>query len=80
MSLDMCIGVLIAAGPIAPSLMTMPGCPHTSYRKGQKIIIFLNNGNKITDKYIEKKSGVVVTKKNGRIQTKDIRSISIFRG
>jgi len=76
----MCAGYLfMAAGPTA-SMIGMSGCPHTSYRKGQKIIIFLNNGEQITDKYIEKKSGVVVTKNNGRIYVKDIRSISIFRG
>ncbi len=54
-------------------------CPHTDFRKGQKIHIIFTNGMAIVDKYIGKKSGVIIMENSGRIPLKKIRSTTIYR-
>ena len=58
----------------------MSGCPHTSFRKGKRVIVTLSDGNKIIDKYVESKSGVVILERTGRLSLKKVRVITIFRG
>ena len=53
--------------------------PHTSVRKGKRVIIILDNKKKIIDKFVEKKSSYIVTEEYGKIARKDIKSMSIYK-
>ena len=52
---------------------------HTAYRKGQRIIITLKTGKRLLEKYLESKSGRIITDQGSR-RTKEIRAITIYRG
>lgn len=55
-------------------------CPHTDFRKGQRLLILMRDGSSFVDQYIEKKSGVIVLKDLGRTKLKNVRAITIYRG
>ena len=52
--------------------------PHTGFKKGTTIRIVMRNGIVYIDKFVDKKSGVVILK-TLRIPIKDIRVISIYK-
>jgi hypothetical protein len=52
---------------------------HTSTFKGKRVYIALKNGDKFVDKFMDKKSGYVVTKDHGKIKKGDIKTMTIFR-
>lgn len=54
-------------------------CPHTQFRKGQRIHIILKSGSSFVDIYRDTKSGVIVVEGAGRVQIEDIRACSIYR-
>ena len=58
-------------------------CPHTNFRKGQRIVVILKSGgrfiDKFIDKFIEKKSTYIITENNGRTPIKNIRQAVIKR-
>jgi hypothetical protein len=53
--------------------------PHTAFKKGTTIRVVMRDGTVHIDKFIDKKSGVVVLKTHGRIPIEDIRVISIYK-
>ena len=53
---------------------------HSWFRTGQRIMIILRNGGRYIDKFVEKKSGCMILCDHGRVQLKDIRSATIYRG
>ena len=55
-------------------------CPHSQFRKGQRILVIMSSGKKMIDKFKESKSGVIITESIGRIRMSDIRSTVIYRG
>ena len=55
------------------------GCPHTEFRKGQRVIVIFKDGRKLVDKYLQKRSGFVVLKESGSVKLSEVRQISIFR-
>ena len=57
----------------------MAGCAHTDFRKGQRIVITLRDGTRIVDKFVEHKSGVLITRDLGRTDLKKVRATTIFR-
>ena len=56
------------------------GCPHTDFRKGQRVILTFTNGVRVIDRYVEKKSGVIVMERLGRVQISRLRAATIYRG
>ena len=54
-------------------------CPHTDFRKGQKIVLTMRDGSRIIDRFVENKSGVIITRDFGKTKLKDIRATTIFR-
>lgn len=48
--------------------------PHTSTYKGKTVFIILRDGRQITDKFLDKKAGVVILEKTGRLAVSEIRS------
>ena len=58
----------------------MSGCPHTDFRSGQRIIMTFTDGSRAVDKFIERKSGVIVTRNLGRVPVKKLRATTIYRG
>jgi hypothetical protein len=55
------------------------GCPHTEFRKGQRLIIRFKNGEVFIDHYVSKKSGVIILKKLKRVQVKKIKTVGIYK-
>lgn len=51
---------------------------HSTFPKGSNIIIIFKNRKKLKTKYVEKKSGIIVTT-DGEIKIKDISSTSFFK-
>ncbi len=58
----------------------MSKCPHTNFRKGQRLIITMLDGFRFIDKFVEGKSGVMILKNKGRTNLRNVRAITIFRG
>lgn len=58
----------------------MSGKPHTSCKKGKRVIVTLKDGTRILDKFVEKKSKGIVLEEAGFINGQDIRAFSIYRG
>ena len=58
----------------------MSSCIHTDFRKGQRLVVTMNNGYIFVDKYVENKSGVIILKESGRLKLSSIRAITIYRG
>jgi hypothetical protein len=58
----------------------MKSSPHTSCKKGKKVVVILRSGFRILDKFVEKRSKGVILKKRGFVPTKNIRAFSIYRG
>lgn len=52
---------------------------HTSTYKGKRILIILKDGTKIIDKFKDKKSGYVYTENNGKISTKIMKAMTIYK-
>jgi len=52
---------------------------HTSTYKGKKVYIVLKNGTKFVDKFVDKKSGYVITEKNGKIKKSTMKTMTIFK-
>lgn len=48
--------------------------PHTSTYKGKTVFIILRDGTQIIDKFLDKKAGVVILEKTGRLPVGSIRS------
>lgn len=57
----------------------MSKCQHTDFRKGQKVMLIMRNGEKLVDRYVEKKSGAVIMRDSGRINLSTVRQIVIYR-
>jgi len=58
----------------------MGSTPHTSARKGKRVIVTLKNGKKILDKFVERTGKGIVLEKNGFIRGRDLRAMTIYRG
>lgn len=58
----------------------MSKCPHTDFKKRQKLMVTMNDGHRYLDKFVEKKSGVVILADSGRVSLRGVRAITIFRG
>lgn len=58
------------------------GCPHTWFRRNQRVWVHLKCGEQFVDHYIERtrRSSCVKLRKRGVIKVKDIRAMSIYRG
>lgn len=54
--------------------------PHTTFTKGKRIIIKLCSGEIFLDKFIEKLSKGIMVETREFIPTKEIKSITIYRG
>ena len=54
--------------------------PHTTFTKNLKLIVIMRDGQRFIDRYVGKKSGVVLLKKLGRVSLKLIRVIGIYKG
>ncbi len=52
--------------------------PHTSFKQGTKIRIILRDGKMIVTKFLDKKSGKMITT-DGEINIADIRSCSFYK-
>lgn len=52
---------------------------HTSTYKGKRILIILKDGQKIVDKFKDKKSGWIITEEYGKISTKLVKSMTIYK-
>lgn len=57
----------------------MSGCPHTEFRRGQRVMLIMTSGKRIIDKYVESKSGVILMRESGRVKTSKIRSAVIYK-
>lgn len=56
--------------------------PHTEFRIGQRVLVFLRNGSQIVAKYKGKyRNGVMLGGQNGnvRVNTDETRQISIYK-
>ena len=53
---------------------------HTSTYKGKRILIILKDGTKIVDKFKDKKSGMIITEKHGKIRTDTVKAMTIYKG
>lgn len=53
---------------------------HTHFPKGKRVLVIFKNGEKLIDKYLEYKSGKVLLEKNGTINLRKVRSITIYKG
>ena len=52
---------------------------HTTFVRGRKILIIMKDGEHIVDRFVEKKSGVVVVAERGEIKIADMRACTIYR-
>ena len=52
---------------------------HSSTYKGKRVYIALKDGTKFVDKFIDKKSGYVITQDHGKIKKSTIKTMTIFR-
>jgi len=52
---------------------------HLDFRKGQKVLVIFNNGQKMVDRFVERKSKALVLEDSGRIALGDIRATSIYK-
>lgn len=52
---------------------------HTTFRRGKKILIIMNDGEQIVDRYVEKKSGSIVVESRGEIRLSDVRACTIYK-
>ena len=52
---------------------------HTGFRKGSHVWVQMNNGEKFSDKYVERKGRFVYLKEVGKLLAKDIRAMSYYR-
>ena len=59
--------------------MKLNKCCHTEFRMHTRVIVMMRDGTKFVDKYIGKKSGVIILSKKGRISLDTIRNVSIYR-
>ena len=55
-------------------------CPHTGMTKGKRVFITLKNGSRFIDKYVEKYSKGIKLQNYGRVRTRDLRAMTIYRG
>ena len=53
---------------------------HLSVRKNKRVIVFFRNGIKEIDKFLKKDKGYVYFERLGKIRTRKLRCISIFKG
>jgi len=51
---------------------------HSSFKKNQKIILMFKNGTKLTARYKDTKSGIIITDQ-GKFRKSDLRSTNIFK-
>ncbi len=54
------------------------GCPHTTFIKGQKVLVIFKDGTQLTGRFDGKKSGKVFVD-DRKIKISDIRAMSIWR-
>lgn len=52
---------------------------HSDFRKGQRLFITMRDGERIVDKFVESKSGVLVLRQRGRVSLSQVRHASIKR-
>ncbi len=57
----------------------MASCPHTSFRKGKRLLIIFKDGTKEVDKFVGNKSGYLLMERLGRVKLSKVRSTSILR-
>ena len=60
--------------------MSRKAHPHTHFRRGKRVIVTLTDGHRFVDKFIDRMNKYITLQEHGRIQTKDIRAITIYRG
>lgn len=53
--------------------------PHTSCRKGTKVLIILKDGRWLIEKFVERKAKGVVLEKSGLIKVGDIRAFTVYK-
>ena len=53
--------------------------PHTEFRKGQRVIVFLENGDQFVGKYVGKFRDGIELEPNVKFKTKKIRQVSIYK-
>lgn len=58
----------------------MARCPHTSAKKGKRVVVTLNDGRQILDKFVERKSRHIRLQEHGAVATERIRALTIYRG
>jgi hypothetical protein len=56
------------------------GCQHSEFKRHTKVLVIMNDGSSSVDRYIEKKSGVIVLRSLGRLKLSQVRQVSIYRG
>jgi hypothetical protein len=54
--------------------------PHTSCRKGKRVIVTLRDGSRHIDKFVERIGKGVVLENLGLIKVKQLRAFTIYRG
>jgi hypothetical protein len=50
---------------------------HSAFRKNKKVFVIMKNGRKIIDRFIDKCSGSIILKENGKVGLSEIRSATI---
>ena len=54
--------------------------PHTWYRRGQKVLVVMKNGDRYVERFVEKKNGVMIFEGGLKIKVKEVRMTTIYRG
>lgn len=52
----------------------MGSCPHTHFATGARLLIVLRDGTRIVDRFVERNSRFLVTRRH-RIATSDLKSV-----
>jgi hypothetical protein len=52
---------------------------HTAVRRGTLVLIKTRDGNKIVDKFIERKGGTIHLQQHGRIKKSEMRSFTPYK-
>lgn len=52
---------------------------HSTFPKGQKVLIIFKDGTQLVDRFVEKKSGVILFEDSGRIKIEDVRSTTVYK-
>lgn len=58
----------------------MSSTPHTSCRKGKRVVVTLQDGTRIIDKFVERKGKGIVLEEKGFVRGREIRAFTIYRG